>query len=498
MANLIEYIQSQIYENSTEDISGSIMQQVLTRMASDEGVVNVHTISGQTPFADYNNAQAARDAVPADFKKLGLIITYKLSSGWYVDEFIGSATSGWSTASNWKCLGPISVSQNASTGKTTITIGSESFDVATQPVSVSQNTEKTTIQVGGDTPKEIANYDNTPLIKQSHIDLSIEDENGNSIMYLEDGYLRTKNFNSKRAVITANNNDDDCDIRDENDNVLLRLKDGHIRTKKFNSKFIKIEPLKGRTFSILGDSISTFQGYLRSDEQGYDGAAYAYWYPKTYLNNVNQTWWKKLESLTGMTLLQNCAWSGSQVCGNSQSTTSAQAGCSTRRIADLAKNGVAPDIIIILIGVNDLRNSDSRALGDWNGNDEIVAESTNVATFSDAYSLMVSKIMTTYPNSEVFCCTILDTGHSGWDTHDNAKYPCMNDRGNTTKEWNDTIRMVSESLGANVLDMHACGIDFFNLDTYTGDRLHPNANGATLMAQKAARELISKSKLTIN
>lgn len=139
MANLIEYIQSQIYENSTEDISGSIMQQVLTRMASDEGVVNVHTITGQTPFADYNNAQAARDAVPAGFKKLGLIITYKLSSGWYIDEFIGSATSGWSTASNWKCLGPISVSQNAETGKTTITIGSQSFDVATQPVSVSQN-----------------------------------------------------------------------------------------------------------------------------------------------------------------------------------------------------------------------------------------------------------------------------------------------------------------------------------------------------------------------
>ena len=139
MANLIEYIQSQIYENSTEDISGSIMQQVLTRMASDEGVVNVHTISGQTPFADYNNAQAARGAVPDGFKKLGLIITYKLSSGWYIDEFIGSATSGWSTASNWKCLGPISVSQNASTGKTTITIGSESYDVATQPVSVSQN-----------------------------------------------------------------------------------------------------------------------------------------------------------------------------------------------------------------------------------------------------------------------------------------------------------------------------------------------------------------------
>ena len=161
MANLIEYIQSQIYENSTEDISGSIMQQVLTRMASDEGVVNVHTISGQTPFADYNNAQAARNAVPDGFKKLGLIITYKLSSGWYIDEFIGSATSGWSTASNWKCLGPISVSQNASTGKTTITIGSESFDVATQPVSVSQNTStgKQELSIGGEVEMIVNNIE---------------------------------------------------------------------------------------------------------------------------------------------------------------------------------------------------------------------------------------------------------------------------------------------------------------------------------------------------
>lgn len=167
MANLIEYIQGQIYENSTEDITGSIMQQVLTRMVSDEGVINVHTVSGQSPFAVYSNAQAARDAVPAGFKKLGLVITYKLAGGWFVDEYIGTATSGWSTASNWKCLGPISVSQNAQTGKTTITIGSESFDVATQPVSVSQNIEtgKTELLIGN-TPALIV--DNEPELESDN------------------------------------------------------------------------------------------------------------------------------------------------------------------------------------------------------------------------------------------------------------------------------------------------------------------------------------------
>ena len=340
----------------------------------------------------------------------------------------------------------------------------------------------------------------TEMVQHSitECDLEITDTDGNILARFRDGGIETKNFNSEDTPETDDNEDADLSIEDEQGNVLVRFRDGGIKTKNFDSsKQESIKPLFGKTFSILGDSISTFQGYLRSDEPGYDGATYAYWYPQAYLNNVNETWWKKMGELTGMTLLQNCAWSGSQVCGNSQSTTTAQAGCSTRRITDLSKNGVAPDIIIILIGVNDLRNSDSRALGDWTGNDEIVADSSDVNTFSSAYSLMVSKIMTTYPNSEVFCCTILDTGHTGWDTHDNAKYPCMNDRGNTTKEWNDTIRMVSESLGAKVLDMHECGIDFFNLDLYTGDRLHPNSNGATLMAKQAARELLSKSKLTV-
>ena len=337
------------------------------------------------------------------------------------------------------------------------------------------------------------------LIQQSttNADFEIADQNNKVLVRFRDGEIETKNFRSEETPFNIDGDDADLTIEDELGNVLVRFKDGGIRTKNFDSQLTSELPLSGKTYSILGDSISTFQGYLKSDEPGYTGSTYAYWYPTGTLTNVNMTWWKKMEKLTGLTLLCNCAWSGSQVCGNSQSTTTAQAGCSTRRVTDLSRNGISPDIIIILIGVNDLRNADSRALGIWTGNDEVVAESTNVADFSSAYALMISKVMTEYPDSEIFCCTILDTGHSGWDTHDNAKYPCKNDRGNTTKEWNDTIRMVAESFGANILDMHGCGIDYFNLNQYTLDRLHPNPDGATLMAEKAARELISQSKLTL-
>lgn len=271
----------------------------------------------------------------------------------------------------------------------------------------------------------------------------------------------------------------------------VQFRDGHIKTKNFDSSQTS-KPLKDKTFSILGDSISTYQGYLVSNESGYDGSSYAYYYPRYGVDNVNKTWWKKLEELSGMKILHNCSWSGSQVAGDS--TSSAQVGCSNRRIADLGRNNTKPDIILILIGVNDLRNNDSHALGEWTANDELPTEGS-VDTFSAAYALMVSKVLTAYPTSEVYCCTILDTGNTGWDTHDATKYPCMNSRNNTTYQWNQKIKEVAKGLGANILDMHECGINYFNLSTFTGDRLHPNADGTTLMAKKAYSELLNKSKL---
>lgn len=289
----------------------------------------------------------------------------------------------------------------------------------------------------------------------------------------------------------------DFNISDEQGNVVLRIANGHIRTKNFNSAKIGGLPLEGKTYSILGDSISTFKGCLKSDDRNYTGAAYAYFYPKEYMNDVNKTWWRRMEALTGLSLLCNCAWSGSQTCGNSLATNTAAAGCSTRRVTDLSKDGIAPDIIIIFIGINDLRDSNSRQLGTWDGNSEIPAESNNVNKFSDAYALMVKKVMANYPLSEIYCCTILESNNASWDIEKPSEYPCKNSRGNTTDDWNTTIKMVANSLGAKIIDMHACGINFFNITTFTGDRLHPNTRGAALMAKQAARDLISQSNLTL-
>ena len=246
--------------------------------------------------------------------------------------------------------------------------------------------------------------------------------------------------------------------------------------------------LKYKKISLLGDSITTFQGWIPS--------GYAVFYPKNYLNDVEQTWWKQLINVTGMELVKNCAWSGSKITGNAASTTSAAAGCSDKRIADLADGDKVPDIIIILISINDFR--DDTPLGTWDGS-ILPSNTSSVGTISEAYALMVSKILKTYPHAEVFCGTVLETPGNSYDSNGSNQFPTDfgtpgQDGYTRVHDYNETIRKVARAFGVNVLEMHQCGINYFNGSYYLGDGLHPNAAGAKLMARKALSELESKSR----
>ena len=253
----------------------------------------------------------------------------------------------------------------------------------------------------------------------------------------------------------------------------------------------KYAGLYGKKISFLGDSITTFNGYIPS--------GYAHFYPRNNITSVEKTWWWQFTKTCGLDILVNASWSGSCVTtsrngSSSSNSTSAAMGCSNKRIADLAKDGITPDIVICFIGANDF--GDNVALGSWDGG-ELPAEG-KISTFSEAYALMVSKVMKTYPNAEVFVCTLLEaTGsYNGMDDVKTGTYPMAFTRDGATvtlHDYNQKIRKIAEALGANVLDMHSCGITYFNAGSMLGDTLHPNSSGAALMAKKALSELYSKS-----
>lgn len=68
-------------------------------------------------------------------------------------------------------------------------------------------------------------------------DLEAADENGNVIMQLKDGHIKTKNFDSANMSVTiADTTSADFSVNDENGNAVMTLNEGHIMTRNFDSK----------------------------------------------------------------------------------------------------------------------------------------------------------------------------------------------------------------------------------------------------------------------
>ena len=108
--------------------------------------------------------------------------------------------------------------------------------------------------------------------------------------------------------------------------------------------------LKGKSFSILGDSYSTFLGYIP--------AHYSTYYPNTNAVEdvlcVEDTWWQILVQNTGMILSVNDSYSGSTVCtqvreGHPQWNSFVHRSLTV----DFSMEGQSPDYILVFGGTND-------------------------------------------------------------------------------------------------------------------------------------------------
>ena len=259
-----------------------------------------------------------------------------------------------------------------------------------------------------------------------------------------------------------------------------------------SSSNVFLDKFEGKKIAVIGDSISTYSGWLPSDISGYDGTQYATYYPHGTLNSVSMMWWYKVAQALNLSPQNNlsiCSWSGSRVTGDSEATSTAVCGSSTRRISDLKLrfNNQAPDIIICFIGCNDWGND--VAIGDWQTSDAIPQEGT-IRKFRNSYALMLDKIHATYPHARVFCCTILDD----FSRDQTQGWPSNNASDVSTHTWNESIREIASALGCDVIELNRCGINYSNIkDYYSVDSgLHPNADGHTLMARKVVAELFAK------
>lgn len=140
-----------------------------------------------------------------------------------------------------------------------------------------------------------------------------------------------------------------------------------------------------KRFSVLGDSLSTFEGYSEP--------AYAVFYDTARklasgVITYADTWWGRVIDALGGELLVNNSFAGSTVCKRPDYEIPSYA-CSDERTSALAKDGVLPDVVFVYVGTNDWGRG-FRVRKDENEWEE------DECVFSTAYDRMLKKLRKNY------------------------------------------------------------------------------------------------------
>lgn len=155
----------------------------------------------------------------------------------------------------------------------------------------------------------------------------------------------------------------------------------------------------GKLFSILGDSISTFEGF---NPEGFNVFYCGENCSTTGVVSPEWTWWYQVIHTLGGSLLVNNAWSGSRIARSREREAQFPAACSDERTSGLHRDDIQPDVIIVFMGTNDwffevpLKTGMFSQMGMHRDDTE----------FSYAYDLMLKKLQTNYPTAKVWCCTL--------------------------------------------------------------------------------------------
>ncbi|MCM1311562.1 MAG: SGNH/GDSL hydrolase family protein [Bacteroides sp.] len=144
-----------------------------------------------------------------------------------------------------------------------------------------------------------------------------------------------------------------------------------------------------KSVSILGDSYSTFEGYLQPDTN-------RVWYwkqpKKTDVNSVTQTWWHKFISRNGYKLCVNNSFSGATICH----TGYRKEDYSDRSFITRMNNLGCPDIIFIFGATND--SWANVPMGEYKYENWTKEE---LYQFRPAMAYMLADMIERYPNVEL-------------------------------------------------------------------------------------------------
>lgn len=228
-------------------------------------------------------------------------------------------------------------------------------------------------------------------------------------------------------------------------------------------------PLENKTkyISILGDSISTLEGYSQPD--------YAVYYEgeRRLFSDVlfpSYTWWGYVCEKMGYELLINDSFAGSTVTRSPKHMIPSFA-CSDERTSSLARGEILPNIIMVFMGINDWGCGVSiRKDGD----------AEDLSVFSSAYGAMLNKLKNNYPSAKIYCLTLPKSSPE----QDGYVYKGRMFK-NRLDEYCEAIRSCAKECGCEIIDLYG------RVDRYeTVDGFHPSASGMKVIGDAVVSELI--------
>ncbi len=228
-----------------------------------------------------------------------------------------------------------------------------------------------------------------------------------------------------------------------------------------------IKKYKDKKISILGDSISTFEGVsMPKDASFYDAQ-------NKLLSNVItvcDTWWGQVINQLQAKLWVNNSISGSTVTFHPSYEIESY-GCSDERTSSLHKDGINPDVIIVYLGTND-----------WGAGVKVFDENNfdDLNVFFNAYVKMLKKIKQNYPDAEIWCVTL---GKSRCSAKSDFEFPyCIN--GRHIEEYCKAIKRCAKENGCFTINLLSGDTVYDTIDGF-----HPNVGGMTTIANAVLNQL---------
>lgn len=245
-----------------------------------------------------------------------------------------------------------------------------------------------------------------------------------------------------------------------------------------------------KRFSILGDSISTFEDITPRGWRVYYAGEQR---EKTGVRDVKDTWWMRVIEHFDGELLANTAYSGSLVEGAGFPAASSMQRVSA--LGGLRRGGRGsvstlqnPDVVMVFIGINDYGWGGAHEQAKAHGNALPAIEQVRckenagfpgaiddqtLMCFAEAYQSMLENIRHEFLSAEVWCVTLVP-GRVRGEATSTFTY---NLRGVDIDAYNEAIRQAAHQAGCKIADIASFGLEY-----EASDGTHPTALGMRQIA----------------